>query len=63
MTAKIDRDKCIGCGACISACPAHAVQMMSGWYCVVQAAKCIGCGKCAELCHRKAPQLQNDCNS
>ena len=58
-TAKIDRSKCIGCGACISICPVHAIQMMTGWYCVVQEDKCVGCGKCMELCHKKAPQLQN----
>ena len=61
--AKIDRAKCIGCGACISICPVHAIQMMSGWYCFVRADQCIGCGKCVELCHRKAPKLVSEQHS
>jgi ferredoxin len=51
----IDRNKCVGCGACIRQCPAHAIRMLPGWKSVVDAKKCIGCGNCVELCHKKAP--------
>lgn len=27
-TGQIDKDKCIGCGACASACPSHAISMI-----------------------------------
>ncbi|MGN0203315.1 MAG: ATP-binding protein [Coprococcus sp.] len=53
--AFIDTDKCVGCGACISACPAQAIIMKPGWISYVQEDKCIGCGKCAALCHKNAP--------
>ncbi len=31
-TAWIDRDKCVGCGACITECPQHAIKMQPGWF-------------------------------
>ena len=27
-TGQIDKDTCIGCGACASACPAHAITLL-----------------------------------
>lgn len=56
--AYIDRDKCVGCGACITACSVHAIIMLPGWVSCVQQEKCIGCGTCVALCHRSAPQLE-----
>ncbi|MCD8054251.1 MAG: 4Fe-4S binding protein [Lachnospiraceae bacterium] len=55
--AYIRQEKCIGCGACISVCPAHAIRMKAGWKSEVNAEKCIGCGTCAMICHRSAPIL------
>ncbi len=58
-TALIDREKCIGCGACIQACPVNAIQMEPGFRSVVLPERCIGCGTCVELCHQKAPSLRS----
>ena len=27
-TGQVDREKCTGCGACVSACPSHALSLM-----------------------------------
>ena len=34
--AYINPEKCIGCGACITECPVHAIVMLPGWRSEVQ---------------------------
>ena len=41
--------KCIGCGACVSVCPAGAHEMESGKH-VIRRALCLRCGRCAGVC-------------
>ncbi|MCD8161083.1 MAG: 4Fe-4S binding protein [Clostridiales bacterium] len=55
--AYIRQDACVGCGACIPLCPAHAIRMRVGWKSEVAAESCIGCGTCVSICHRGAPIL------
>lgn len=60
MKAHIDETKCVGCGACILHCPAHAITMQKNWHARVDASKCTGCGTCVRLCHRHAPYLMKN---
>lgn len=47
----IDLSKCIGCGACVRACPEEGVLALSyGQAVVVHGARCVGHGRCAEAC-------------
>ena len=43
----VDTDKCIGCGACVEACPWHmpTVNPETG-----KSSKCIACGACVAGC-------------
>jgi thioredoxin reductase/Pyruvate/2-oxoacid:ferredoxin oxidoreductase delta subunit len=43
-------DKCIGCAACVPACPEHAIGIIAGKGALVSPTKCIGHGACAAAC-------------
>lgn len=49
-----DKSKCVGCGACMQACPVEAIKMCideEGFaYPKIDAKKCIRCGKCQNIC-------------
>jgi pyruvate formate lyase activating enzyme len=48
--------KCIGCGACVSACPHNALFLASEGV-ITDANLCQVCGKCAEVCPTKAIEI------
>jgi glycyl-radical enzyme activating protein len=49
-------EKCIGCRACIEACPEHALEMGDG-KAVLERARCTNCGRCAPHCDPKALEM------
>jgi len=47
--AKVDRNKCLACGGCISVCPQDALSM-NGGRAIVKEEKCISCAICIRTC-------------
>lgn len=58
VTAVVDTDLCIGCGACASACPFEAIDWRPTGQPVVIEAACKGCGVCTVECPVGAMQLK-----
>lgn len=51
--AIIEKEKCIGCGRCISSCPFDAIEMQ-GSKAVVNEDLCRGCMRCMRACPTNA---------
>ena len=62
VSVDIDRDKCIGCGACIAVCPSETLSLKDG-KAVVSGSQSLACGHCEAVCPEAAVRvgaLQND---
>jgi len=49
MSHSIDKQKCVGCGACVGACPVEAIKIENE-KAVVDADTCVSCGACEGEC-------------
>ena len=50
MSAKVDKDTCIGCGACAGVCPVGAIALQDDGKAGVDEGTCIDCGACVSTC-------------
>ncbi|MDO4466107.1 MAG: 4Fe-4S binding protein [Bacillota bacterium] len=50
MAAIIEKDTCIGCGACEGTCPVGALSMDDEGKSTCDESACISCGACAGSC-------------
>ncbi len=57
---QVDKEKCIGCGACVNVCPAGAISLSAGQAGMdddkakIDSNKCVDCGRCAQVCPQGA---------
>ncbi len=60
---QVDKEKCIGCKACLDVCPVGAISMVEE-KARIDGAKCIDCGRCAQTCPQGAihPAAQSQQN-
>lgn len=48
--ASINKNSCVACGCCLTACKFNAISIPHGVYAVIDFNKCVGCGMCAKKC-------------
>ena len=55
----VDRERCIGCGACQRVC-AHGAPVMTDRRVSIDHSRCVGCGRCIGVCPRDAVLAASD---
>ena len=50
MPVTVDKDLCIGCGACVGVCPVGALELDEEGKSQSNEDVCIGCGACIGTC-------------
>ena len=56
--AKVLREDCVACGACVKVCPVDAITVYKGIFAEVDPIMSIGCTKCAAICPASAITME-----
>jgi pSer/pThr/pTyr-binding forkhead associated (FHA) protein/thioredoxin reductase/NAD-dependent dihydropyrimidine dehydrogenase PreA subunit len=57
LVHSINKDKCVGCAMCVSACPASVLELVNHKSTVVNFDSCIQCRKCESACNFDALRM------
>jgi ferredoxin len=57
-TLALDREKCNGCGICLSVCPRAVLVRLNGTVEVADSDRCIECGACQRNCPSQAMSVR-----
>lgn len=57
MPAKVTKEECVACGACVDVCPEGAIKVDD--VAVIDEAKCLDCGACVDECPNSAIKLED----
>jgi len=57
MAAKVDEEKCTGCGICVEECPVEAVKLVND-IAKVDPELCTDCRTCVDACPVEAISLE-----
>jgi len=57
VAARVDPERCVGCGRCVEVCPTGAISLGSDGKARVRAELCRACGLCAQECPQHALTL------
>ncbi len=59
VAPKVIKEKCVGCGDCISHCSQRALSLVEEKT-ILDSKKCIGCGECILICPESAIEIEWD---
>lgn len=59
MPAKVDPEKCSGCGSCVDVCPTEAITLEDD-VAVVDPEECTDCASCVDECPEEAIELVDE---
>jgi len=54
---EVDKEKCTGCGTCVSVCPQEVFELRDGKSHVVRPENCVECNSCVDNCPMEAIKL------
>ncbi len=63
MKPEIDKNKCVGCGACVRYCPEAVIELDKNKKAGIDYYFCKGCGVCATECPAKAIIMKKESSS
>ncbi len=59
VTLKLEQEKCMGCGVCLSVCPHAVLSLTNGKIDIANRDACMECGACARNCPAEALNVRS----